>query len=118
MWVHGSEKAKNQGVTIFNMSMNPGPSISEYVETIARVANIKIFIPSVPSTILFMMAYVIDFIAKPLGISHPFSPVRISKLIRSNNILPTYLDNEGYKFKYSLEDALTDWKNDLPEEWS
>jgi GlcNAc-P-P-Und epimerase len=118
MWVLNSQKAKIQGVTIFNMTMNPGPSIGEYVETIAKVAKIKILIPSIPITILFIAANIIDFIAKPLKINHPFSPVRIRKLIRSNHILPTYLNNEGYIFKYSLEDALSDWKNDLPEEWS
>lgn len=118
MWVLASEKSKNQGVTIFNMTMNPGPSIKEYVDTIAKVVNMKILIPSIPRIILFIAAYIIDFFAKPLRIKHPFSPVRIRKLIRSNHILPTYLDEEGYIYKYTLEEALKDWKNDLPEEWS
>ena len=117
MWVLNSEKAKADGVSLFNMSMNPGPSIEEYVNTIASVAKIKIWVPSVPSTFLFVAAYIIEVLSRPLGIRHPFSPVRIKKLIRSNNILPTYLVEQGYDYKYSLDDAFIDWKKDCPEEW-
>lgn len=117
MWVLNSEKAKADGVTLFNMSMKPGPSIEEYVNSIARTANIKVWIPSVPSSLLFIIAYLIDFIAKPLGIEHPFSPVRIKKLIRSNNVMPTYLVENDYDYKYTLDEAFADWKKDCPEEW-
>ena len=117
MWVLNSEKAQAEGVSVFNMSMNPGPSIQEYVEAIARVADIKVWVPSVPRVLLFIVAYIIEIVARPLGIQHPFSPVRIKKLIRSNNILPTYLVEQGYQYKYSLDDAFVDWKKDCPEEW-
>ena len=118
MWVLNSEKAKADGFSLFNMSMNPGPSIEEYVSSIARIAKIKVWIPNVPSSLLFVIAYSIDLIAKPLGIKHPFSPVRIRKLIRSNNILPTYLVENGYDYKYTLDEAFADWKKDCPEEWN
>ena len=117
MWVLNSKKAKAEGVSLFNMSMNPGPSIEEYVNSIARISKIKVWIPNLPSPLLFIIAYSIDLIAKPLSIKHPFSPVRIRKLIRSNNILPTYLVENGYDYKFSLDEAFADWKKDCPEEW-
>tara|TARA_B110000503_G_scaffold90422_1_gene136755 strand:- start:1678 stop:2697 length:1020 start_codon:yes stop_codon:yes gene_type:complete len=117
MWVLNSEKGRADGVSLFNMSMNPGPSIKEYVEVIGRVADMKIWIPSVPSVLVFVVAYCIDIVARPLRIQHPFSPVRIKKLIRSNNILPSYLADEAYEYKYSLDDAFVDWKKECPEEW-
>jgi len=117
MWVLNSEKAKSERVSLFNMSMNPGPSIQEYVEAIARVAHIKIWVPSLPSALLFIMAYIIEIVARPLGIEHPFSPIRIKKLIRSNNILPSYLVKQGYQYRYSLDEAFIDWKKDCPQEW-
>jgi nucleoside-diphosphate-sugar epimerase len=117
VWVLNSEKAKVDGFSLFNMSMNPGPSIEEYVNSIARVSQITVYVPRVPSALLFLVAYLIDVIAKPLGITHPFSPVRIRKLIRSNNILPTYLVENGYDYKYSLDEAFSDWKKECPEEW-
>jgi len=117
-WVLDSEKSKTDKVTLFNMTMNPGPSIEEYVETIAKVVGIKARVPKVPVSLLLVASYIIDLFARPLGIDHPFSPVRIKKLTRSNNILPTYLCVNGYKYRYTLEEALIDWKNDCPEEWS
>ena len=117
-WVLDSEKSKTDKVTLFNMTMNPGPSIEEYVETIAKVVGIKARVPKVPVSLLLVASYIIDLCARPLGIDHPFSPVRIKKLTRSNNILPTYLCDNGYKYRYTLEEALIDWKQDCPDEWS
>lgn len=117
-WVLKDEKSVTNRVTLFNMSMNPGPSIEEYVKAICHVANFKVWVPGVPVKLLLIASYVIDFFLKPLGISHPFSPVRIKKLTRSNNILPSYLVKNGYEYIYTLEEALADWKQDCPEEWS
>jgi nucleoside-diphosphate-sugar epimerase len=116
-WVLDSEKSKTDKVTLFNMTMNPGPSIEEYVETIAKVVGIKARVPKVPVSLLLVASYIIDLFARSLGIEHPFSPVRIKKLTRSNNILPTYLISNGYKYQYTLEEALGDWKKECPEEW-
>jgi nucleoside-diphosphate-sugar epimerase len=117
-WVLISNKSKDDKVTIFNMSMNPGPSVEDYVNTIALVLKKKYFIPSLPSGVILFLSYIIEFIAKIFNINHPFSPVRIRKLIRSNNIMPTYLLKNNYTYKYTLEEALADWKKDCPEEWS
>ena len=116
-WVLHSEKAKADKVTLFNMTMNPGPSIEEYVDTIAKVMGIKIWVPSIPIKLLLVASYVIDLFARPFGIEHPFSPVRIKKLTRSNNIIPMYLTSNEYKYEYTLEEALIDWKKECPEEW-
>ena len=116
-WVLQEQKKNGETVSLFNMTMNPGPSISEYVKAVCKTQGITRFVPSVPYKALMCVAYCIDAIAKPLGIKHPFSPVRIRKLVRSNNILPTYLLEHGYQFQYSLDSAFADWKKSCPEEW-
>lgn len=116
-WVLQQQEAKGEHVSLFNMSMSPGPSIEDYVNTVCKVADVKRTVPGVPYRLLLTVAYVIDSIAKPLGINHPFSPVRIRKLVRSNNILPTYLVENGYSYLYTLESAFDDWKQSCPEEW-
>jgi NAD dependent epimerase/dehydratase family enzyme len=63
------------------------------------------------------VANLIATVALPLGIKHPFSPVRIRKLVRSNHILPNYLVEHGYEYRYTLESALADWRESCPEEW-
>lgn len=117
LWVLEHQKLTGQRVSVFNMSMNPGPSIKEYVDTICRVAKVKRNVPGIPYALLLTVAYAIDLVARPFGIKHPFSPVRIRKLVRSNNILPGYLVENGYTYQYDLESALADWKKDCPEEW-
>lgn len=117
LWVLQEQKRNGESISLFNMSMNPGPSIDDYVSAVCKTVGIKRFIPEVPYKLLIVVAYAIDAIAKPLGIKHPFSPVRVRKLVCSNNIIPTYLVEHGYHFQYSLESAFADWKKDCPEEW-
>ena len=116
-WVLQRQKEQDLHFSLFNMSMNPGPSIQEYVEAVCKVAGVQRTIPAIPYSLLLAAAYGIDLIARPLGIKHPFSPVRIRKLVRSNNIHPGYLVEHGYAYQYSLDSALADWKVDCPEEW-
>ena len=116
-WVLQEQKKNGETVSLFNMTMNPGPSIGEYVKAVCKTQRITRFIPTVPYKALMCVAYFIDAIGKPLGVKHPFSPVRIRKLVRSNNVLPTYLLEHGYQFQYSLDSAFADWKKSCPEEW-
>ena len=118
LWVLNRQKSQGQNFSLFNMSMNPGPSIQEYVDTVCKVAEINRKTLSLPPFAMFAAAYSIDIIAKPLGIKHPFSPVRIQKLIRSNNIYPAFLVENDYEYVYTLESALRDWKEDCPSEWN
>ncbi|CAA0118110.1 NAD-dependent epimerase/dehydratase family protein [Zhongshania aliphaticivorans] len=117
-WMHKLQMEQGKGVVLFNGSMNPGPSISEYVVAVCKVAKVKRFVPSMPFFLLLAAAYCIDLVARPLGISHPFSPVRIRKLVRSNNILPSVLVNSGYEYLFTLETAMQDWKRDCLEDWN
>jgi hypothetical protein len=71
----------------------------------------------VPYFKLLAIAYTFEIIARPLGIKHQFSPFRIRKLVRSNNILPNYLIKNGYPYRYTLETAFADWMQSCPDEW-
>jgi len=117
-WVLQFQKTQGDNFTMFNMSMNPGPSIQEYVETVCKVAGVQRKVLAIPYPMMLGCAYAIELIARPLGIKHPFSPVRIRKLVRSNDIHPGFLVKSGYTYRYSLESAFADWKLDCPTEWS
>jgi nucleoside-diphosphate-sugar epimerase len=116
-WVFSSQEKHGEKVSLFNISMNPSPSIEQYVNAVCKVAGVRRYIPSVPFKFLLAVAYTIDFFSKPFGVKHPFSPVRIRKLVRSNNIIPKYLADHGYQYQYSLVSAFDDWKKSAPEEW-
>lgn len=117
-WVHQLQLKQGNGVLLFNGSMNPGPAISDYVAATCEVAGIKRFLPNMPYFLLLSISYGIDLIARPLRISHPFSPVRIRKLVRSNNVMPNFLVGNGYPYLYTLKTAMEDWKKNCPQEWS
>jgi nucleoside-diphosphate-sugar epimerase len=116
-WVLKKQIERREHFSLFNMSMNPGPSIQEYVHTVCKVAEIHRSVVGIPYPVILFASYCIDFIAKPVGIKHPFSPVRIRKLVRSNNIVPKFLIENGYLYRYSQESAFDDWKISCPEEW-
>jgi len=117
MWWALNEKAKNEPI-LFNMSMNPGPTIEEYVDTVCDVAEIKRFVPNVPFSLMYLASLVIDPVAKLVGIDQPISPVRMRKLVKSNNIIPQYLEDNLYDYQYSFKQALTDWRLDNKNDWS
>lgn len=116
-WLLQHQLENNEFVTVCNVSMNPGPSIKDYVDSVCKTQKIKRFIPLIPYKILLFFAYFIEYFSKIFKIQHPFSPVRIEKLIKSNNIYPSYLVDQGYDFKYTLDMAFSDWKILCPEEW-
>lgn len=116
-WVQTYQKNKNINFSLFNMTMYPAPSVFEYVVAIKKILNTKKHQFNVPYYLLLAISYFIDFICKPLKINQPFSPVRIKKLVRSNDISPDFLIENKYKYKYTLEESLADWKNEYPSEW-
>jgi len=112
-----TEKANNEPV-LFNMSMNPGPTIKEYVDMVCEVEGINRFVPNVPFGMIYSASFIVDSIAKIIRVNQPISPVRIKKLVRSNNIIPQYLQDNDYKYLYTFKEAMSDWRRDKPADWN
>ena len=116
-WMHQLQASRTPATATANMTMNPGPSMQEYVEAIQKVANKKAFVPSIPVWSLMLAARVIELITGILQINSSINTVRIKKLVRSNNIVPGVLAQEQYPYVFTLETALADWLKSLPSEW-
>lgn len=116
-WMHELQKSRPAGIQTANMTMNPGPSMKEYVLAVEEVSGKKAFVPSIPPWLLMGVAKVIQTATGIFGIKTSVNVVRVRKLIRSNNILPRVLEQEKYPYKFNLKSALADWKKDLPSEW-
>lgn len=116
-WMHELQAQRAPGVATANMTMNPGPSMKEYVDAIQKVSGKKAFVPSIPVWALMLAARVIELITGILQIKTSINTVRIRKLVRSNNIVPGVLIQERYPYAYTLESALADWRSALPAEW-
>src|SRR5215813_3911752 len=116
-WVMDRQAAQGDGTAMFNFTMDPAPTVEEYVQTACRVAGVRRFVPALPYSLLLGASYPIEALSRPLGIQQPISPVRIRKLVRSNNIVPAYLRKAGYQYRYTLDQALADWYSERPEDW-
>lgn len=116
-WMHELQSRRIDSIRIANMTMNPGPSMKEYVEAVQKVSGKKAFVPSIPPWLLMSTAGFIQTVTGLFGIKTAVNVVRVRKLIRSNNIIPGVLKAEKYSYIFTLERAMADWKKDLPTEW-
>jgi GlcNAc-P-P-Und epimerase len=107
-----------ESVSLLNFSMDPPPTMETYVAAIAKVAEMRRSPVNLPRPLLVGISYPIHAVASIFGIRQPISPVRVRKLFRSTSIDPRGLRDLGYKWNYTLEEALEDWKQDLPEDFS
>ncbi len=119
LWVHDKQvKNKLSKITLFNATMWPNPSISDYVLSVKQVAGIKRFVPSIPYWFLMSFGFIFEFLFRITGKQNPFSPVRLRKLVNPNLVKPSFLIKYKYKPIYTLRSALEDWKKEDPEVWS
>lgn len=116
-WALAQQVQQENPTLLFNFTMDPAPTVEEYVETVCQVAAVRRFVPALPYALLLGAAYPIEALSRPLRLQQPVSPVRIRKLRRSNNIIPGYLRQMGYPYQYTLERAFTDWYAERPQDW-
>ncbi len=116
MWALARIPAEG-GRFLYNFTVPQPPTVEEYVNTVCKVAEVSRWVPSVPYSLLLALSYFIDALTRPFGIRQPISPVRIKKLVKSNNIEPDVLRRDGYQFQYNLETAMSDWRKDRADEW-
>jgi nucleoside-diphosphate-sugar epimerase len=117
-WVLAWQQEQQKDVVLFNFSADPTPTLEEYVKAVCKVAQIQRSPLKVPYPLLLGTSYPIAQLAQILGLKQPIDPVRIRKLVRSNNIVPGFLRAVGYPYQYTLEEALLDWKQEKPEDWN
>lgn len=104
-------------LTILNFSMNPPPTLEMYVNTIREVSGRKTITPAIPRPLLLGASYCVDSVARMAQIEQPLNPARVRKLYRSTFIDPKRLRELGYSWRFTLQEALRDWKQDRPKDF-
>ncbi len=117
IWMYQKQLHNNEGVKLFNFSMDPTPMMEEYALAIQQTLGKSRYIPSIPLSVLMAAAFGWFVINKFLGRKTDINPVRISKLRRSNYIIPKVLVDSGYQYQYDLKKAMQDWKEQNPSDW-
>ncbi len=105
-------------VLVWNASMDPPPMLSEYVQAICTVGGFRIPRLSVPRGVLVAASYPIAAAAQLTGRRSAISPVRMRKVSQPTHIAPKRLRELGYRYRYTMEQAMADWKNDAPEDFA
>jgi nucleoside-diphosphate-sugar epimerase len=109
------ETALNEphGVSTYNLTYDPAPTIKNICTTIAEVTNLSPPKIVIPSSILKKGATVISILGPFLGKRFAgIHPARVKKLMISTNINGHKLSQSSYKLRYTLEEAVRDWHQD------
>lgn len=97
------------GAKLYNFTYAPAYTISEIVEAMSRVISKKPPKIVVNGTLLILAAKILSGLGfNRLGVH----PARIKKLMVSTNISGEKILQDGYKFKYTLQESLDDWFKD------
>lgn len=111
------QEATGQPMILSNVSLDPPPTLKEFVDAICAVAGFRRPRLSVPRRLLIAMAYPVEAVAQLFGIRQPISPVRMRKLSQPTHIEPMWLREAGYRWHYTLEQAMADWRRDAPQDF-
>jgi nucleoside-diphosphate-sugar epimerase len=103
---------------ILNFTLDPPPTIEQMVKIILKVGGKRRTPLSLPRGLLLGLSYPLAGLARIIGVRIPINPVRVRKLVRSNNVFAAQLKSLNYEYTYTLESAFQDWKNEFPEEFS
>lgn len=93
---------------IFNCTFEPAYTIEQIVKAMKKVTGLSQSVPYIPNSIIMPMAACAKIVGSPMGIC----PARVKKLQISTNICGKKMKESGYLFKWTFEEALTDWYED------
>ena len=78
-----------------------------------KVTGLTQAVPYIPNSIIMPMAVCAKMVGSPMGIC----PARVKKLQISTNICGKKMNDSGYQFKYTFEEALEDWYTDRKNQY-
>jgi nucleoside-diphosphate-sugar epimerase len=113
----GHQDKTGAPVLLWNVSMDPPPTLEDFVNAICAATKYRHPRWSVPRNLLVAASYPVAGISQLFGIHTSVNPVRMRKLSQSTYIEPLRLREAGYCFQYTLEQAMVDWKQDAPEDF-
>lgn len=111
------QEISGDSLLVWNVSNDPPPTLENFVDAICAVSGFKKPKVSVPRSFLVAASYPVAAIARLLGRHSSINPVRMRKLSQPTYIDPMRLRAAGYRFRYTLEEAMSDWRSDAPEDF-
>jgi nucleoside-diphosphate-sugar epimerase len=100
---------------VYNYVENPTESLGDIVRHTKEFCNSKAPVLSIPTWLLLPAAQLVQFF---MGARNPIHPVRVRKAGLPTNIVPNWLIENGFKFKYSFKSSLAHWKSVAPQDFN
>lgn len=99
---------------VYNYVETPTQTLGEIVDEVKRFVGSKAPVLSVPAAVLLPLAHGVQAV---LGARNPVHPVRVRKAGMSTHIVPRWLMENGFPFRYSFANSLEHWKSVAPEDF-
>jgi nucleoside-diphosphate-sugar epimerase len=100
-----------------NLTAQPAPTVREYVEAVGEISGVRPRVPTVPTAVAVAASAVVYGAARLFGRRLDIHPERVWKLARPNAVSSQALSRGGYEPRYSLREAMQEWRRLRPDEW-
>lgn len=101
-----------KGYTFYNFCYQKKYTTKDIVTAFSKALGYHAFCPVIPLVFVNIGARILSFFQFPFIRNMGLVPDRIIKLVKSTNILSEKLAGSGFKFNWTLEEALSDWSKD------
>jgi nucleoside-diphosphate-sugar epimerase len=105
---------RNVPLLVYNYAETPTESIGELVQATRKKLNVRTPTISIPTFILSAVAYVMFKIRKHKSALHP---LRVKKAATATHIIPKFLIDSGFFFRYTFRTSLDHWAQVAPEDF-
>lgn len=118
VWMWQRQLQHGTNFSLFNFTMEPTPTVSQFVSAINTVLEKPNRTVSLPFSLLLLIAKIWETPFRLVGKQTGINSARIRKLRRSNYIVAKELEDAGYEYQYDLVSAMHDWRAERPEDWT
>ncbi len=108
---------KTTSSILYNYAENPSVSLKEMISITKKECNYKRPIFRLSLKLLIGASYFIRIISKLTGRKTKIHPIRVKKAGLSTNIIPQYLIENKFEFKYNYREALKHWRANFPDQF-
>lgn len=118
IWINQNQLKRNfPNKIIFNGVFKNSYSFKDYAENIRSIYKYNLNVINIEKKIFLFILKFTSSITKNLSSSSNFNYMRLKKLIISNDIIPKFLIENNYSFKYDLKTSLQEWSEIKNNEW-
>jgi GlcNAc-P-P-Und epimerase len=108
---------RTEPAIVYNYTENPVLPLEGMVEAAKKYLGITRATHRVPLGLLVAAAHCVQAVGKTLGKNSPIHPVRVRKAAFPTYIIPQWLMDHGFEFRWGFEKSLAHWREVAPQDF-